>query len=251
MKFAERYGPWAVVAGASEGVGASVARQLGARGVNVVLSARQEAALEEVAESVSTDTIIFPFDLSRADATIELARATSDIEVGSLIYNAGAETLLAPFLERPLEDSLQMLSRNCTNVVGTTHHFGQSMLSRGHGGIVLVTSGAAWAGSPHMAVYSASKAFDLMLAESLWAELRPHGIDVLAAVLGRTDTPAFRRLLDGRESGELAQPDDVARDILDNLPEGPTFPAGPSLLGSLPRRQAVEAMALGSASLLD
>ena len=102
-----------------------------------------------------------------------------------------------------------------------------------------------------MAVYSASKAFDLMLAESLWAELRPHGIDVLAAVLGRTDTPAFRRLLDGRESGELAQPDDVARDILDNLPEGPTFPAGPSLLGSLPRRQAVEAMALGSASLLD
>ena len=98
-------------------------------------------------------------------------------------------------------------------------------------------------------MYGASKAFDLLLAESLWAEWTPEGVDVLAIVLGQTDTPAFRRVLDGREVEGMASPDDVAVDMLDNLADGPTFP-GPSPFGPLPRRQAVEIMTQASASLL-
>jgi short-subunit dehydrogenase len=142
-----------------------------------------------------------------------------------------------------------MVARNCTTVVGVTHHFGGLMVERGHGGIVLVTSGAAWAGGSHLAVYGASKAFNLVLAESLWAELGPKGVDVLTMILGRTDTPAFRRVLNGREAEGLADPDDVSRDMLDHLAEGPTFPPDPTPFSGLPRRQAVELMTRGSALL--
>jgi short-subunit dehydrogenase len=144
----------------------------------------------------------------------------------------------------------ELVARNCVTVVGAAHHFGRPMVERGHGGIVLVTSGAAWVGGSHLAIYGATKAFDLVLAESLWAELGPLGVDVLAMVLGRTDTPAFRRVLDGREVDGLADPDDVARDMLDHLGEGPTFPPDPSPFGSLSRRDAVEIMSKGATSLL-
>ena len=139
-----------------------------------------------------------------------------------------------------------LVVRNCTTVVGTTHHFAGFMRQRGHGGIVLVTSGAAWAGGSHLAVYGASKAFDLVLAESLWAELSPAGVDVLGMVLGPTDTPAFRKVLNGRQLDGIADPDDVARDMLDNLANGPTFPPDPTPFSAIPRRQAVELMSQGS-----
>ncbi len=249
MDFAERYGPWAVVAGASEGVGASVARLLGARGVNVVLVARRQGALDEVAATVTGETRTVALDLSHAEAASTLAEATADLEVGLLVYNAGADPNMSHFLDKPVEVWQGMVARNCATVVGATHHFGGLMVERGKGGIVLVTSGAAWAGGSHLAVYGASKAFNLLLGESLWAELGPLGVDVLAMVLGQTDTPAFRRVLNGRELEGLADPDDVARDMLDNLAEGPTFPPGPSPFGPLARRQAVEFMTQGSAFL--
>ena len=249
MDFAERYGPWAVVAGASEGVGASVARLLGARGVNVVLVARRQGPLDEVASTVAGKTRTVVLDLSDVGAASTLARAVDDIDVGLLVYNAGADPNMSRFLDKPAEVWEGMVARNCTTVVGTTHHFGGLMVKRGRGGIVLVTSGAAWAGGANIAVYGATKAFDLLLAESLWAELGPQGVDVLAMVLGQTDTPSFRRVLNGREVDGMADPDDVARDMLDNLAHGPTFPPDPSPFGPLPRRQAVEIMTHGSAFL--
>jgi uncharacterized protein len=250
MDFAERYGPWAVIAGASEGVGASVARLLGERGVNVVLVSRRQAALDEVAATVATETRTVALDLSEPDAAAGLAEATADLDVGLLIYNAGADPNSSRFLDQPVDVWQGMVARNCATVLGATHHFGGRMVQGGHGGIVLVTSGAAWVGGSHLAVYGASKAFDLLLAESLWAELGPEGVHVLAMVLGQTDTPAFRRVLNGREVEGMASSDDVAVDMLDNLAEGPTFPPGPSPFGPLPRRQAVEIMTQASASLL-
>jgi short-subunit dehydrogenase len=249
MEFQERYGPWAVIAGASEGIGASVARLLGARGLNVVLVSRRLGALEEVASTISSETRTVALDLSDLDAGSRLADATADLEVGLLVYNAGADPNGSRFLDKAPDVWQAMVARNCTTVVDAAHRFGAAMVERGHGGIVLVTSGAAWAGGSHLAIYGATKAFDLLLAESLWAEFGPLGVDVLAMVLGQTDTPAFRRLLDGRELGALADPDDVARDMLEHLAEGPTFPSGPSPFGSLPRRQAVELLTEGSASL--
>lgn len=249
MEFADRYGPWALVAGASEGVGASAARLLGERGINVVLVSRRREVLEDVAETVRSSTRVLALDLSEPDAASQLIRATADIEIGLLIYNAGADPNMARFLDKPLDVWQAMLTRNCTTVMASAYHFGGLMAERGRGGIALVTSGAAWAGGSRLAVYGASKAFDLILAESLWAELEPSGVHVLAMVLGQTDTPALRTLLGEREIDGLADPDDVVRDMLDNLANGPTWPPDPSPLGSVPRRLAVELMAQGSASL--
>ena len=249
MDFANRYGPWALVAGASEGVGASAARLLGERGVNVVLVSRRQAALEKAAETVVSSTRPIVLDLSHQDAAGQLIEATADLEIGLLVYNAGADPNMAEFLDKPLDVWQAMLTRNCTTVMASAHHFGGLMAARGHGGVVLVTSGAAWAGGSRLAVYGASKAFDLILAESLWAELEPSGVHVLAMVLGQTDTPALRTLLGEREIDGLADPDDVARDMLENLANGPTWPPDPSPLGSVPRRLAVELMTQGSAAL--
>lgn len=251
MGFADRYGPWAVVAGASEGVGASVARLLGEGGVKVVLVSRRQDALDEVASKVITETRTVALDLSLPDAGDRLTRATEDLEVGMLVYNAGADPYSSAFLDQPLESWAGLVRRNVNTVLETSYRYGARMVSRGRGGIVLVTSGAAWVGGGHLAAYSASKAFDLILGEALWAELKPHGVDVLSMVLGPTDTPAFRRLLNGRDFDGMADPDDVARDMLDNLGEGPTWPPDGSPFGPMPRRQAVELMTQASSFLED
>ena len=247
--FAEQYGPWAVVAGASEGVGASVARLLGERGVKVVLVSRREDALAKVAVTVSTETRIVALDLSQPDADARLAQATGDLEVGLLVYNAGADPYASRFLDQTIEAWSALVHRNVDTVLGACHRFGSAMVSRGRGGIVLVTSGAAWAGGSYLAAYAASKAFDLILGEALWSELKPMGVDVLSMVLGPTDTPAFRRLLDGRTFDGMADPDEVAGQILDHVGDGPTWPPDGSPFGSMPRRQAVELMTMGSSFL--
>ena len=199
MDFSSQYGPWAVVAGASEGVGASVARLLGERGVNVVLVSRRQGPLDDVAAVISSGTRTVVADLSETDAITQLAEETADLDVGLLVYNAGADPYSSRFLDVPVEAWQQMVARNCTTVIGACHYFGGRMVERGHGGIALVTSGAAWAGGSGIATYGATKVFDMLLAESLWAELGPLGVDVLAMILGLTDTPAQRRLMGDRE----------------------------------------------------
>jgi uncharacterized protein len=251
VEFTDRYGPWAVVAGASEGIGASVARMLGERGVNVVLVARRQAALEEVAATVQTEARCVALDLSLPDADSALVAATEGLEVGLLVYNAGADPYSSNFLDQPLASWAGLVRRNVDTVLGACYRYGSAMAARGRGGIVLVTSGAAWVGGAHLAAYGASKAFDLILGEALWAELKPMGVDVLSMVLGATDTPAFRRVLKGRDFDGLADPDDVARDMLANLAEGPTWPPDGSPFGPLPRRQAVELMTQASSFLAE
>jgi short-subunit dehydrogenase len=129
------------------------------------------------------------------------------------------------------------------------------MVARKRGAVVLVTSGAAWAGGATLAAYGASKAFDLILAESLWAEWQGSGVDVLGLVLGRTDTPSLRRTegaQGGSYGGDLADPDEVAAEALDHLSDGPTWicgsptPTGGSPFGALSRRDAVLAMSRGA-----
>src|SRR5689334_14501266 len=103
MEFSERYGPWAVVAGASEGIGASVARLLGERGVRVVLVARRQAVLDEVAVTVPSETRTVALDLSMPNADAALAAATDDLQIGLVVYNAGADPYSSKFLDQPLE----------------------------------------------------------------------------------------------------------------------------------------------------
>jgi short-subunit dehydrogenase len=253
--FLSSYGPWAVVAGASDGTGAAFAEELAARGVNVVVVARRRALLEQLAVRLPTQTRVVVMDLSVADAGARLAAATADLDLGLVIYNAGADDYSTPFLQQPLDALRALVHRNCLTVLDACHRLGARMVARGSGGLVLVSSGAAWAGGGNIAAYGATKAFDLVLAEALWSEWRRAGVDVLALVLGATDTPSLRRLLAERGGAfpELAQPEAVARETLDHLRDGPTWshgmpdPQGPSPFGPLPRRQAVELMSQASA----
>ena len=122
MDFPERYGPWAVVLGASEGVGASVARLLGERGVKVVLLARRQGPLDEVAATVAGETRTVVLDLSEADATAALANAVADLEIGLVVYNAGADPNMSQFIDKPVDVWQGMVARNCATVVGVVHH---------------------------------------------------------------------------------------------------------------------------------
>ena len=253
------YGPWGIVAGGSDGVGAAFAREMAARGVNVVLVARRVPVLEAFAvdlrEKYGVEVRPVALDLSAPGTLAELERATADLEVGLFVYNAGADDRSGPFLDKDLDAHLEMVHRNCASVLEAAYRFGAPMVSRGRGGMVLVTSGAAWAGGATLATYGATKAFDLILAESLWAEWRTSGVDVLALVRGRTDTPSHRRMLkaSGGPTAGLADPDEVAAEAFDHLADGPTWicgsadPTAGSPFGALSRREAVLAMTRGAA----
>ncbi|HSA48586.1 MAG TPA: SDR family NAD(P)-dependent oxidoreductase [Yinghuangia sp.] len=253
-----KYGPWGVVAGGSDGVGAAFANKMAAAGINVVLVARRVPVLEASADGIRAEYGVevrtVALDLSAPDAVTKLVDATADLEIGLFVYNAGADDVGLPFLDKDLDAHLSLVRRNCGAVLEAAYRFGAPMVERGRGGVVLVTSGAAWAGGATLATYGATKAFDLILAESLWVEWRDRGVDVLSLVLGRTDTPSLRRTLEAKgdvSPGELADPDDVAETALAHLADGPTWihgsdnPTGPSPLAALSRRDAVLAMSRG------
>ena len=251
MDFAEKYGPWGIVLGGSDGIGAAFARALAARGINLVLVARREDVLEAFAKEVrgryDVDVLTVPLDLARQDAMARLSAATAELEIGFLIANAGGDDYSAAFLEKDLDAHLALVKRNCVGVLEAAYRFGGPMVGRGRGGVVLVTSGAAWAGGATLAAYGATKAFDLILAEALWAEWHDHGVDVLGLVVTATDTPSLHRALaaNGGYHGDLADPDEVATTALDHLADGPTWmcgsgdPLGPPPFGSVTRRAAV------------
>jgi uncharacterized protein len=253
----DKYGPWAVIAGASDGTGAAFAVELARRGINLVLVARRRSLLEELAGQLPVETRVVTLDLSAPTAVDELTQATDDLEIGLLVYNAGADPVNLPLLDRDPDEARGMVVRNCNNVLEASYRYGREMVARGRGGILLVTSGAAWAGGRGLTPYAATKAFDLVLAESLWAEWGPSGVDVLGLVLGATDTPALRRSLEthGGDMGELADPAAVAAEAIEHLADGPTWsygmpdPSGGSPFGTLTRRQAVELMSAGAAAM--
>ena len=210
LTFAERYGPWALVAGASDGVGAAFARQVAERGVHVVLLARRRGVLEDLAAAIRAATgveaRVVVADLAAPDAMDAIAEATADLEIGLAMYCAGADPNYRHFLAEPVESALSMVQRNCVVPLAVCHHFCGPMADRGRGGIVVLSSGAGVVGAPNMVAYAATKAFDTVMAEALWAEVHDQGVDVLGLVLGMTDTPALRTLLARR--GQLASPDD-------------------------------------------
>jgi short-subunit dehydrogenase len=258
VTFATKYGPWALVAGASDGVGAAFAKGLAQRGVNVVLLARRQAVLDQVAAEIESETSArtrtLAVDLGQPGAASAIAAATDDLEIGFLVYCAGADPNFEPFLANPIGAAEAMVQRNCMVPMQLCHHFAPAMVERGSGGIVIFGSGAGLAGGPNMVAYGASKAFDMVFAEALWAELHDKGVDVLGLILGKTDTPALRQLEHSR--GQISSPDevpagvaavdDVIAEAFENLTNGPTWMVGKDMRGaaqmlaSLTRNQAVQ-----------
>jgi uncharacterized protein len=270
-EFADRYGAWALIAGASEGVGLAFARTLASRGLNVILVSRRPGVLADVAAELTAtwgvDTRTVVVDLAEPDAARAIVEQTDDVEVGLFIYCAGADPNFGYFLDGPVSAAESMVVRNCLVPTQLCHHFARPMVGRGRGGIIVVSSGAALVGAPRMVAYAASKAFDLVLGEALWAELHGHGVDVLSLVLGLTDTPALRRLLaqrgnlasadDGTTIPGAATPEEVVDEALDNLAAGPTWFVGDLLregskvLGGMARGDAARVMLEAGAGVMD
>jgi len=228
---AARYGPWAVVAGGSEGVGRAFATQLADAGLNLVLIARKPVALEETAELCRARGVqVRPLalDLTAPDSVARVIDEVEDVEVGLLVYNAGANTHSEEFLDGDLAEFQRVIDLNITTPLALVHHFGRPMRDRGRGGILMVGSKASSVGSVRHTVYGGVKAFGKTFAEGLWVELRESGVDVLELILGVTRTPAMERVglkLDV-PGFEAADPEDVAREGLAHLGDGPVRLAG-------------------------
>ncbi len=231
MSDLSRYGPWAVIAGGSEGVGSEFARQLASAGLNLVLIARKPGPLEDTAAScraLGVEIRTLALDLVSADAVTDIATATSDVEVGLLIYNAGANTCSEHLLDGDLSEFGRVIDLNIGTMLGLVQHFGRPMRERRRGGILMVGSMAGYLGSMRHTVYGGAKAFGRIFAEGLWLELREYNVDVLELVLGVTRTPAMERVgLNFDVPGmRVADPVDVAREGLEHLPHGPVHVAG-------------------------
>jgi short-subunit dehydrogenase len=225
----KKYGPWALIAGGSESLGASLAGILAASGINLVLIARKQGPLEKVAASLRARDGIqvrtLSLDLTSNDVLARVRGVTDDIEIGLVIYNAGAAHRTGPFLEGTLEDALRTVGTNALGYVQFAHHFGKRMVDRSiGGGFLTIGSMAAVAGTPGVAAYTASKAFGQFLAEALWSEWKPHRIDVLHVMLGAVNSPSMARIgiVYGPEMKPV-DPDQEAQIILDNLANGPIY----------------------------
>jgi short-subunit dehydrogenase len=246
----ERYGPWAVIVGGSEGIGEHLARKLGAAGINLVLVARKTAQLSETAEKVRSESQVevrtLQLDISRDDMLDRVREATQGLEVGMLIHNVGGGASFGPFVDTTLNAAMTPVLTNCVALTKLVHQFGKPMADRGRGGILIIGSIAGNAGSYFIAGYSAAKAWNQIFAEALWAELQPRGVDVLICPIGAADTPSRRRsgTVDSDDM-QVAKPEDVAQEALDQLPNGPVYVSPHNVpyfksLYAMSRREAAE-----------
>lgn len=260
--FATRYGPTALVAGAAVGLGAAYADALAARGLDLLLVDRDAeplahtAAALRAAHPVAVDTAVL--DLGRPDLLAALAPALADRTIGLLVYNAALGTV-APFLDLAAGHLDAMLAVNCRGPLLLVHALAPGMVARGRGGIVLMSSLSGNVGSAQLSVYAASKAFDLVLADALWAELRPHGVDVLAVQPGSTRTPGWLSSQPAGAEGAgvpVMEAADVVAEALAALGREPLLVPGEmnrqgaALLAGLPRRQAIELLSGITAGLV-
>ena len=227
MSFQAKYGPWAIVAGASEGTGRSFAHSLAQRGLNCLLIAKR-GPLDEVAEEVrqkhGVECLAAKIDLAAPDAFDRIVEAAGDSEIGLYVANAGSDRIGSRFVDHDITGWLKLLQLNVTTTMQACHHFGGLMRDRARGGLIMVNSGACYGGATILATYAGCKGFLLNFAEGLWAELRPYDVDVLTIALNKTDTPMFRGMLERNGlpiPPDLAAPDEVAETALERLPHGP------------------------------
>ena len=192
--FSVRYGPWALITGASRGLGAEFARQCAEHGLNTILVATNAELLQAQANSIKKDygvevkTIVL--DLSRENILQEITPITDSLEIGLLVNNAGMSKV-SPFLSLTLGQLVKQLHVNTRAGLILAHYFGRKMTERGRGGIVFLSSASAMHGTAYSANYAGTKAYNLIIAESLWYELGRYGVDVLGFMAGPTKTPGW------------------------------------------------------------
>lgn len=199
----KKYGPWAIVVGCAEGLGAAYAERLAGDGFCLVLADMNAPKLKELAKRLQAEhgieTRSVTCNLAQPRQVRRLLDSIDDLEIGLLVFNAAAGAI-GPWKDLSLEAKLVAVQVNVVSVLQVTDVLSRKMIKRRRGGIILTSSMAALQGAPGQAVYAATKSFDLILAESLWAELREYKVDVLGLIPGMVKTPNFER--SGASSGQ-------------------------------------------------
>jgi short-subunit dehydrogenase len=247
--FTEKYGPWAFIAGASMGIGAALSHEAAARGLNVLMLARGATKLEETAAEVKgaydVEVRTLAADLTDPNVVDKVSEVIADIDVGLFVYNA-AVAPAGRFLDVDLAPQLASIAANCFTPLALCHLLARPMVERGRGGIALVGSNAANAGAVKFAAYHAGKAFQWILAESLWAELGDHNVDATCIFVGATDGANYKFFMEtldrelcnkpdsddplDRARARLMKPtppEQVARALYDQIGSGPVCYADP------------------------
>jgi short-subunit dehydrogenase len=227
-----RYGAWALITGASSGIGKELAERLAESGLNVCIVARRKTALDELASTLRSkyrvEVLVVEADLSQQTGIDATLQAIQTLDVGLLAASAGFGTS-GLFIENSIDDEQQMLAVNCTALLALTHHFSRIFKARKKGGIILLSSLVAFQGVPYSAHYAATKAYVQSLAEGLYHELKPFGVDVLAAAPGPVSS-GFAEVANMQMSMSL-KPSDVGIPILKAL--GRTSTVLPGFLSKL------------------
>lgn len=249
-----RYGPCAVVVGAAEGMGAAWAERLAREGFDLVLLDLRGPELRQLAARLRAehgiDVQALRCDLARPVQLRSALDRIGEREIGLVVFNA-ALAANGPWVESTLEDKLRVVAVNVIAVLTVTDRLSRPMVQRRRGGIVLTSSIAALQGSPGQAIYAASKAFDLILAESLWGELSAQGVDVMAFIPGMVRTPNFERSGAVKGSNRLFAPVEPAAAVdeaLAGLGKGPravpgrVWKAVAAASGFVPRERMIEAI---------
>lgn len=226
--FKEKYGPYALVAGGSYGLGAAFAEAIARRGVNLVLIARHEDRLKATAarlrEAYEVDVIPLAADMADFDH-VKTRIAALGVPIGLLVYDA-AHAPIGRFEDTSEEDLGLTTAVNVRAPLLLTKLLSTSMIERGRGGIVLMSSLAGAQGGPNIAAYAATKAFNAILAEGLWKELKPRGIDMLACVAGAILTPGYEQAENDKPAPGTMAAADVAERTLSALGRGPIVVPG-------------------------
>lgn len=187
QRLINKYGTWAIVTGASSGIGKEIALQLADAGFNLIINSRSSDRLKALEKEIryqhGADVVVVASDVSEPEGIDEVINASRGLAVGLLVVSAGYGTS-GRFIESSLYAELNMLSVNCAALLSLTHYFSQQFVRQKRGGIILMSSMVAFQGTPFAANYAATKAYVQSFAEALAAELKPHGVDVLAAAPG-------------------------------------------------------------------
>lgn len=261
QNFKQRYGEWALIVGASYGMGSEFAHRLAQQGMNCVLLARTASKLESLKTELETqygvEVITLTADLNKPGASALMREAVGDRELGLLIYNAGAAPYSKRFIEGELADWSGLVQMNVQTVIECCYHFAKKMAERGRGGIILMGSHAAFGGTKKLSIYTASKGFMANFGDTLWIELKDKGVDVLNMLIGTADTPTMRKSMAGvgievTDEMGLGQPKEIVSVALRELRNGPTFVypddelavAGEPSKGSVRREHVIESTRL-------
>ena len=232
-RFKEKYGPYALVAGGSIGLGAAFAEAIARRGVNLVLIARDAARLEATAarlrEGYGVEVVAVAADMADWDGVKTRLSALTvgalPVDIGLLVYDAA----FAPIglFENTSEDDLARAAAvNVTAPLLLAKLLSAPMIERGRGGIILMSSLAGAQGSPNLAAYAATKSFNVILAEGLWHELRPRGVDVLVCQAGAILTPGYQAAEKAKPAPGTLPASVVAETALKALGRGPVVVPG-------------------------